>query len=270
MADLRLQHDEDVVGAGHATKEDTANRLALAEADIDGKGKARYLKEQASDPATLAGEVAHYSKRVGDDLEAFLRGESNATPLQMTTGGCADLLAGMKITAIQSGTLSGTMAAYYGETHDIAISAVEISKSFVVLTGGPVGSSRAMVSARLNCTTNLRIEVQNMDNTYSQFQINWMVVTALNISVQTGMLTCAVSNGTMDTSQTATIAAVDMSKAFVLNQGCHRSSPSGLGWAVWSSYKISNATTLAFVLCNLHNSISVTFNVPWQVIELNN
>jgi hypothetical protein len=36
MADLRIQYDEEMVGAGHPTKEDTLNRLVLAEHNHDG------------------------------------------------------------------------------------------------------------------------------------------------------------------------------------------------------------------------------------------
>lgn len=36
MADQRIQHTEEMVGAGHATKSDTLNRLALVEHNNDG------------------------------------------------------------------------------------------------------------------------------------------------------------------------------------------------------------------------------------------
>ncbi|MCB2227257.1 MAG: hypothetical protein KQH53_11320 [Desulfarculaceae bacterium] len=39
MADLRIAYDEEMVGAGHPTKEDTLNRLVLAEHNSDGTHK---------------------------------------------------------------------------------------------------------------------------------------------------------------------------------------------------------------------------------------
>ncbi|RJX36470.1 MAG: hypothetical protein C4525_00680 [Desulfarculus sp.] len=39
MADLRIQYDEEMVGAGHPTKDDTLNRLVLAEHNQDGTHK---------------------------------------------------------------------------------------------------------------------------------------------------------------------------------------------------------------------------------------
>lgn len=39
MSDLRIQHTEEMVGAGHASKADTLNRLALAEHNNDGTHK---------------------------------------------------------------------------------------------------------------------------------------------------------------------------------------------------------------------------------------
>jgi LemA protein len=46
MSDLRIQYQEEMVGAGHPTKPDTLNRLALVETDLDGHGKLRFLKLQ--------------------------------------------------------------------------------------------------------------------------------------------------------------------------------------------------------------------------------
>lgn len=46
MADLSIQYDEEMVGAGHPTKEDTLNRLVLAEHNSDGthkNGVAAYI-----------------------------------------------------------------------------------------------------------------------------------------------------------------------------------------------------------------------------------
>lgn len=61
MSDQTIQYDEEMVGAGHPTKSDTLNRLALVEADSDGHGKIRYLKEQTAEPAVPDGEGALFT-----------------------------------------------------------------------------------------------------------------------------------------------------------------------------------------------------------------
>lgn len=45
MADLRIQHTERMVGAGHGTYSDTLNRLALAEHNTDGTHKYKYARD---------------------------------------------------------------------------------------------------------------------------------------------------------------------------------------------------------------------------------
>lgn len=86
MADLRFQYDEGGCGAGHPTEEDTLNRLLLAEADVDGKGLVRRQKEQASPPATSAGELVIFAQEIGGQACLLIRPESGGTPLQITQG----------------------------------------------------------------------------------------------------------------------------------------------------------------------------------------
>ncbi len=86
MSDMRIQYNEEMVGAGHPTKQDTLNRLALVEAGEDGHGLRRYLKAQAEDPATAADECALYAKTVGGHLGIFLRAEDNGTVTQLASG----------------------------------------------------------------------------------------------------------------------------------------------------------------------------------------
>lgn len=87
MSDMRIQYTEEVVGAGHPTKGDTLNRLALVEADEDGHGLKRYLKAQAEDPATPAGECVVYAKTVAGRVELFHRAESDGAVTQITSMG---------------------------------------------------------------------------------------------------------------------------------------------------------------------------------------
>ena len=84
MSDMRIQYQEEMVGAGHPTKPDTLNRLALVEADQDGRGKCRFLKAQASAPATLAGEGALYTRLAGGQPELFYRSAASASEVRLT------------------------------------------------------------------------------------------------------------------------------------------------------------------------------------------
>ncbi|MBI4800146.1 MAG: hypothetical protein HY794_15750 [Desulfarculus sp.] len=65
MADQRCRDIDDWTGAGSALKADTLNRLDLVETDADGHGKYRWLKHQAADPETGAGEGVVYAKSTG-------------------------------------------------------------------------------------------------------------------------------------------------------------------------------------------------------------
>ncbi|MEW5911287.1 MAG: hypothetical protein AB1814_01925 [Thermodesulfobacteriota bacterium] len=53
MADLRIQYDEEMVGAGHPTKDDTLNRLVLAEHNNDGTHKAEAAESMGINDAGL-------------------------------------------------------------------------------------------------------------------------------------------------------------------------------------------------------------------------
>lgn len=84
MSDLRIQYSEEMVGAGHPTKPDTINRLALVETDQDGHGKCRYLRAQAAAPATAAGEGALYTKAAAGRPELFFRGQASAAEVRLS------------------------------------------------------------------------------------------------------------------------------------------------------------------------------------------
>lgn len=114
MSDLRIQYDEEMVGASHPTKDDTLNRLALVEADTDGHGTQRFLKVRASAPATAAGEGVLYAKTAGGAAELFYRGEDDGQEVQLTAAGLAaaappGFLSGLapSLSAVNQLTLSG-------------------------------------------------------------------------------------------------------------------------------------------------------------------
>ena len=93
MSDQRIQYNEEMVGAGHPTKEDTLNRLALVETGSDGHGKYRYLATQASAPATGSAEGVVYAKEAGGKAEAHYRGPDGGGEARLTRQGeLADVL----------------------------------------------------------------------------------------------------------------------------------------------------------------------------------
>ena len=78
MSDLRTQYDDDLVGADHATREDTLNRLFLGGAepvfrDVDGKNLAVPYKATESAPETGSDEVGLYAAADGSETGLFLR-----------------------------------------------------------------------------------------------------------------------------------------------------------------------------------------------------
>jgi hypothetical protein len=93
MSDQTIQYSEEMVGAGHPTKEDTLNRLALVETGTDGHGRFRYLARQEAAPATGAAEGVLFAKLAGGQAEAFYRGPDSAVEARITRQGeLADLL----------------------------------------------------------------------------------------------------------------------------------------------------------------------------------
>ncbi|ADK86090.1 hypothetical protein Deba_2736 [Desulfarculus baarsii DSM 2075] len=78
MSDQRIQYTEEMVGANHPTKSDTLNRLALVETDIDGHGKARFLKEQTTIPGPASGEGVLYAKADGADTCLYYRANGSS------------------------------------------------------------------------------------------------------------------------------------------------------------------------------------------------
>lgn len=90
MSDLRIQYDEEMVGAGHPTKEDTLNRLMLAEHDSAGLHQRTTLLVQEDDPETGADQAALYVKQSGGLTELFFRGAGGGTVSQLTKEGAVN------------------------------------------------------------------------------------------------------------------------------------------------------------------------------------
>ncbi|MFH2125999.1 MAG: hypothetical protein ABIK12_05755 [Pseudomonadota bacterium] len=84
MPDLRIQYDEEMVGAGHPTKEDTLNRLMLAEHDSAGLHQRATLVVQEEDPDTGAEQAALYVKNSGGLAVLFYRGGEGGEVTQLT------------------------------------------------------------------------------------------------------------------------------------------------------------------------------------------
>lgn len=89
MSDLRIQYDEEMVGAGHPTKEDTLNRLMLAEHDSAGLHQRATLLVQENDPETEVDQAALYVKQSGGLAELFFRGADGGEVTQLTKDGAA-------------------------------------------------------------------------------------------------------------------------------------------------------------------------------------
>ncbi|MCB2192967.1 MAG: hypothetical protein KQI62_15455 [Deltaproteobacteria bacterium] len=87
MSDLRIQYDEEMVGAGHPTKEDTLNRLMLAEHDSAGLHQRTTLLVQEADPDTETDQAALYVKESSGLAELFFRGADGGEVTQLTKGG---------------------------------------------------------------------------------------------------------------------------------------------------------------------------------------
>ena len=99
MSDLRIQYNEEMVGAGHPTKSDTLNRLFLGGVtptlrDSDGKVLGNIFKRQTAPPETGEGEVALFCQNdTNGEPVLFVRKEDN--------GDVAELNSGLKIAKVQ-------------------------------------------------------------------------------------------------------------------------------------------------------------------------
>ena len=89
MSDLRIQYNEEMVGAGHATKADTLNRLFMGGTsptfrDTDGKVLYNLFKKQATAPSTGVDEGALYAKEDADGgLKLYWRRPNNGEEVEL-------------------------------------------------------------------------------------------------------------------------------------------------------------------------------------------
>jgi len=104
VADLRIAYDEEMVGAGHPTKEDTLNRLVLAEHNSDGthkNGVAAYIVGCGVYPASSSSLTIRSGK-------VSLAGVDYEIPAALSKGGLsgldADALYRVEATAPASGS----------------------------------------------------------------------------------------------------------------------------------------------------------------------
>jgi len=104
MPDLRIQYDEEMVGAGHPTKEDTLNRLMLAEHDSAGLHQRATLVAQENDPDTGEDQAALYVKNSGGQAELFFRSAEDGAVTQITKDGA--------VSGSQSAALAGCLPAW--------------------------------------------------------------------------------------------------------------------------------------------------------------
>ena len=94
MADQRIVYTEEMVGAGHPTKTDTLNRLALVEHATDGTHDTVTLNKQTSAPSTTSDQGAVYTKVIDSAAELFYRADSDGDETQLTSGGALNISGG--------------------------------------------------------------------------------------------------------------------------------------------------------------------------------
>jgi len=144
MADLRIQYTEEMVGAGHTTKADTLNRLALAEHNSDGTHKIPITEIVQSGDQVLTA-----AKLVWED----------ATSLQVTLPaiGTYDIETWLRIDMISNSTTGG------GGTSDI------YARLFNVTTNLAIVNSELMLERANSLSANLIIKVDG--TTYGKHSI---------------------------------------------------------------------------------------------------
>jgi len=140
MSDQRIQYTEEMVGANHPTKSDTLNRLALVEADVDGHGKARFLKEQTTIPAPASGEGVLYTKADGAHTCLYYRANSSSV-----------LVARPSAPAFKAqGFISGLRASKHDDARlRVRAGAVEINGGIYYLPGDTLISPGCVSSVNL-------------------------------------------------------------------------------------------------------------------------
>jgi len=143
MADLRIQYTEEMVGAGHATKADTLNRLILVEHNSDGTHKIPITEIVQSGDQTLTA-----ANQVWED----------ATSLQVTLPsiGTYDIETWLRIDLVSNST-SGT------GTADI------YARLFNVTTNLAIVNSELMLERADSPATNLIIKADG--TTYGKHSI---------------------------------------------------------------------------------------------------
>ncbi len=167
MSDQSIQYDEEMVGAGHPTKSDTLNRLALVEHANDGNHTVVSLDEQSAAPSNTADHGKLYTKDADGITELFYL-DSAGNEIQLTSGGA--LMAGSK--SIQYVTKSINIGATGNETATIA--SVDPDKCKVwPLTGPAVQGGTVLADAQVTDATTLTIYKRSVsgynDPTYRDF-----------------------------------------------------------------------------------------------------
>jgi len=156
---------------------------------------------------------------------------------------------------VQSGTAQIATA---DATEDVSITAVDLSKSFVVFNYrvDSTNPSRFLVKATLTSTTNIRFERDNTSGTNTPVDITWYVVESDDLTVQRGnnSMTTGVSN--------QTITAVDLSKAFRLTSMMNDNT----SWGEADLLK-SRLTTTTNLELETNTVVNLTDAVHWQVAE---
>ena len=164
------------------------------------------------------------------------------------------------VTEFSSGvTVQRGVATMSATPTDVTITGVDLSTSFPLINhraGGTVFGENDFVSAQLTSSTNLRLATAV--STFSNV-VPWQVVTYDDATVQSG----TVAFGTTESSDTATITAVDTSKSWLAYTV---TSTDGTATDIGQKMirgRLTNSTTLTFDRYNTGQAMEVT----WYLVE---
>ena len=145
-----------------------------------------------------------------------------------------------------------------GSTTNVAIAAVDLTKSFPLVSmraSGVIYEGEDWVRARLTSNTNLELAT---DGTFGNV-IDWQVIEYNDADVQSG----SVSFGTGTSSQSATIAAVDPAKSWLIyNYRSTDGTTTNIGQKLVRG-RVTNATTLTFD----RSATGQTIDLEYFVVE---
>lgn len=170
---------------------------------------------------------------------------------------------GLIITSKQMGLSTGTMATPYRQLWNIALSPVDLSKSFAVISGMRTGDGITGFKFKLTSTTNLEVYIINNSNSTSAWAFYWAVFTCENISVQRGEVAQAFGGSGLLGPTGVTISSAPLASSFLIHSGIDHSINSASPPA--GSIGHTAPTTLTWYL---RATAASTVYLPWQLVTV--